>query len=133
MNTVPLAPTVDEIRAISAVQTELEAAWVDSLPADPALRHEEGGWIYFSHTEIEYQVRRSSSGGRAFLDLIDPPGWKATSSSPLTTRTRTRHRKAGIPGRVALTRNLRTCWEFRVLFERKTAFTQLARLPGGAG
>lgn len=67
------APTVDEIVAASIFAAELEAAWVDSLPADPARRHEEGGWVYYSATEPLFRVIRAGSGGRAFLDLDEPP------------------------------------------------------------
>src|SRR5687767_10889143 len=71
--TTPPTPTVDEIRAIPVVVAELEAAWSDSLPGDSARRHEEGGWIYFSPAQHDYQVRRAEVGGQAFLDLDDPP------------------------------------------------------------
>ena len=73
MSTVPNAPTAEQIRAIPVVQAELEAAWIASLPADPQLRHEEGGWVYFSHAGAAFQVRRAASGGRAYLDLTHPP------------------------------------------------------------
>jgi hypothetical protein len=73
MSTIPSTPTLAEIMAAPVVQAELDAAWADSLPNDPARRHEEGGWVYFSATENRYQVRRAPGGGRAFLDLGDPP------------------------------------------------------------
>jgi len=41
-----LVPTVAELEANTVVRAAVEAAWVDSLPADPQRRHEEGGWIY---------------------------------------------------------------------------------------
>ena len=66
------APTIDELIAHPAVGAEL-AAWADSLPGDPARRHEEGGWSYFNPTQNHIQTRRSSVGGRAYLDLDDPP------------------------------------------------------------
>ncbi len=73
MSAVPPAPNVNEIVAIPAVLAELEEAWVDSFAHDSVLRHEEGGWIYFSEADIEFQVRRAVGGGRASLDLNTPP------------------------------------------------------------
>ncbi len=73
MSQPPTAPTVDAIAAAPVVQTELEAAWVDSLPDDPLLRHEEGGWVYFNPATGVLHVRRAGAGGRAFLDLNTPP------------------------------------------------------------
>ena len=32
------------------VRQALEQAWLNSLSADPARRHEEGGWIYMDTT-----------------------------------------------------------------------------------
>lgn len=73
MNQSPTASTVDEMMLVPAVQAELESAWVDSLPSDPTLRHEEGGWVYFDPANNQFQIRRAGSGGQAFLDLDNPP------------------------------------------------------------
>lgn len=67
------APTTTELLAVPAIQYELEAAWYESLPGDPARRHEEGGWVYFNPLSDEYLVRRASAGGQSCLDLSDPP------------------------------------------------------------
>ena len=57
------APTVNEILVVPIFRAELEAAWVDSLPADPARRHEEGGWVYYSPTGRPCsRLRRAGSG-----------------------------------------------------------------------
>jgi hypothetical protein len=67
------APTVGELTRNPVVRAALEDAWNDSLPADPLTRHEEGGWFYFDPNTGLVNVRRSASGGRADLDLNDPP------------------------------------------------------------
>src|SRR5262245_33197708 len=69
----PAAPTVTEMLTVPLIRDELDAAWYDSLPGDPARRHEQGGWVYFSSVQLDYQIRRSAAGGQAFLDLDDPP------------------------------------------------------------
>jgi hypothetical protein len=40
------APTAAELLSLPGVVQAIEQARVDSLPGDPAQRHEEGGWIY---------------------------------------------------------------------------------------
>src|SRR5262245_16550474 len=67
------APTVAELLRDPDVQRALEQAWVDSLPDDPAQRHEEGGWIYMDTTTGAIAARRAAAGGRATLDLNTPP------------------------------------------------------------
>ncbi len=67
------APTTSELLDSLAVQHALEVAWVDSLPADPGKRHEEGGWIYVDTTTGDLALRRAPAGRRAFLDLDTPP------------------------------------------------------------
>jgi hypothetical protein len=44
------APTVRNLLSHPAVRQALEDAWGDSKVGDPALRHEEGGWVYFDLT-----------------------------------------------------------------------------------
>src|SRR5262249_45790695 len=48
-------------------------AWADSLADDPALRHEEGGWIYSDGNTGQIQIRRAQPGGQAAVDLTHPP------------------------------------------------------------
>src|SRR5437588_12772764 len=67
------APTATELLNEPAVQQALDAAWVDSLPADPVGRHEEGGWIYLDTSTEVVTVRRAPAGTRAVLDLNTPP------------------------------------------------------------
>jgi hypothetical protein len=67
------APTATDLLNDVTVQQALEKAWVDSLPADPARRHEEGGWIYLDTTTGAIVVRRALPGAQAFLDLNTPP------------------------------------------------------------
>jgi hypothetical protein len=67
------APTVTELLNHPTIQQALEQAWVDSLPADPVRRHEEGGWIYLDTATGEMAVRRAGSGGQAMIDLTQPP------------------------------------------------------------
>lgn len=67
------APTAAELEANPVVQTEFASAWVDSLPNDPALRHEEGGFIYANGVTGEVSVRRAPPGGRLGLNLSNPP------------------------------------------------------------
>jgi hypothetical protein len=67
------APTADELEQHPTIQAALEAAWQDSLPDDPAARHEEGGWIYQNLATGEITARRASPGRQAALDLTGPP------------------------------------------------------------
>jgi hypothetical protein len=67
------APTAAELLANSVVREALEQAWRESLPDDPILRCEEGGWIYMDPTTGAISIRRASAGGRATLDLSSPP------------------------------------------------------------
>ena len=67
------APTTADLLANVEVRQALERAWLDSLPADPALRHEEGGWIYADLSTGAISVRRAPAGARAILDLNTPP------------------------------------------------------------
>lgn len=67
------APTTAELLADPVVRRALEDAWLDSLPGDPARRHEEGGWIYTDVTSGSIAVRRAAPGAQAVLDLSTPP------------------------------------------------------------
>ena len=67
------APTTSELLNDPGVQQGLELAWTDSLPSDPARRHEEGGWIYTDTTTGTISVQRAPAGARAALDLNLPP------------------------------------------------------------
>ena len=67
------APTADELRADPVVQAAFAAAWADSFPDDPVLRHEEGGFIYFEPVLKRVSVRRTLPGVRDLLDLSRPP------------------------------------------------------------
>jgi hypothetical protein len=67
------APTAADLLREVVVQQALEQAWTDSLPDDPARRHEEGGWIYLDTATGAIAVRRAPAGGRAALDLSAPP------------------------------------------------------------
>jgi hypothetical protein len=58
---------------VPIVQQALDEAWVDSLPGDPARRHEEGGWIYMNTTTRAVSIRRAQGGARAALDVGSPP------------------------------------------------------------
>jgi hypothetical protein len=69
----PEAPSAAELQQYPVVQAAFEAAWADSFPDDPALRHEEGGYIYYSPTTGDVTVRRELPGRRRELDLITPP------------------------------------------------------------
>ncbi len=55
------------------VEAALSKAWRDSQVGDPALRHEEGGWIYQNATTGEITVRFATPGEQAQIDLNDPP------------------------------------------------------------
>src|SRR5436309_1729304 len=67
------APTAADLWQETVVQQALEQAWMDSLSGDPALRHEEGGWIYADTATGIVAVRRSPAGAQAALDLSAPP------------------------------------------------------------
>jgi hypothetical protein len=67
------APTAAELQDHPMVRDALEQAWRDSLPNDPARRHEEGGWIYMDTTTGEIVVRRQEAGRQASIDLSRPP------------------------------------------------------------
>jgi hypothetical protein len=67
------ARTAEELLNELVVQEALEEAWKDSLPDDPALRHEEGGWIYIVVTTGALLVRRAAPGTQTILDLSVPP------------------------------------------------------------
>jgi len=47
------APSAEELKDDPIVKAAFEAAWEDSFPDDPALRHEEGGFIYANPTTGE--------------------------------------------------------------------------------
>jgi hypothetical protein len=66
------APTAADLLNEPVVQQALEQAWIDSLPGDPARRHEEGGWIYMDTTTGDIVVRRAPAGAQAALDLSTP-------------------------------------------------------------
>jgi len=73
MNNAPARPpTAGELRHDSTVVSELEAAWRDSVPHDPELRHEEGGWIYMNITSGDITVRRAPSGQQSEVNLSNP-------------------------------------------------------------
>jgi hypothetical protein len=67
------APTAAELLRDPVVQTALDRAWVDSLPADATRRHEEGGWIYMDVTTGMLSALRAPAGGQAMIDLTLPP------------------------------------------------------------
>lgn len=69
----PPAPPADELRQNPIVMAALEAAWIDSLPGDGQLRHEEGGWIYYDLLRGTISVVRATSGRRRAIDLSQPP------------------------------------------------------------
>jgi hypothetical protein len=69
----PDAPTATELQANPVVQAAFAAAWADSFPDDPALRHEEGGYIYVNPTTGEVLVRRAPPGAHNSIDLSYPP------------------------------------------------------------
>jgi hypothetical protein len=67
------APTAGELQGDPTVRHVLDQAWKDSLPDDPARRHEEGGWIYMDIATGEIAVRRQVPGRQASIDLSRPP------------------------------------------------------------
>jgi hypothetical protein len=66
------APTIADLLNDPTVGQALELAWLDSQSADPAQRHEEGGWVYLDTTTGTISVRRASAGAQATLDLGTP-------------------------------------------------------------
>jgi hypothetical protein len=66
-------PTATELLSQPLVQQAMEQAWVDSLPGDPAHRHEEGGWVSMDTTTGTLSIQRAPAGGQAVLDLGTPP------------------------------------------------------------
>lgn len=68
----PDAPTTAELQQHPVVQAAFAAAWADSLTDDPALRHEEGGFIY-ANPAGDVVVRRVPPGAERYLDLTIPP------------------------------------------------------------
>src|SRR5262245_17075400 len=69
----PRAPTAAELLSDPLVRAVLDQAWADSLPGDPAARHEEGGWIYMDLTAGVLSIRRAPSGKGGEIDLRLPP------------------------------------------------------------
>lgn len=67
------APSAAELEANPVVRAALESAWTDSLPDDPAQRHEEGGWIYQNRTSGEIEIRRAVRGSQVSIPLGNPP------------------------------------------------------------
>ena len=67
------APTATELLNEPVVQAALDHAWLDSLPGAPALRHEEGGWIYMDLATGQLTIQRALRGLEAIIDLSDPP------------------------------------------------------------
>jgi hypothetical protein len=55
------------------VRSALDQAWADSQPGDPALRHEEGGWIYLALTNGAITAVRAALGAQSSIDLNNPP------------------------------------------------------------
>jgi hypothetical protein len=68
-----LAPTITELLSDLTVLNSLEEAWIDSQAEDAVRRHEEGGWIYMDLTTGQLSVQRAQPGGRATIDLNQPP------------------------------------------------------------
>jgi hypothetical protein len=69
----PEAPSATDLMQHPAVQAAFAAAWADSLPDDPAQRHEEGGYIYVNATTGDVLIRRAAPGQRRELNLSHPP------------------------------------------------------------
>jgi hypothetical protein len=69
----PVAPTAAELVQNPNVTAALEAAWNDSLPADPQQRHAEGGWIYYDLSKGTISVVRATSGQQRSIGLGLPP------------------------------------------------------------
>jgi hypothetical protein len=69
----PEAPTAAELQANPVVQAAFAAAWADSFPHDPVLRHEEGGFIYVNATMGDIVIRRVPPGETDAINLSHPP------------------------------------------------------------
>lgn len=67
------APSAKELQSDPAVVAAFAAAWADSFPDDPRMRHEEGGFIYSNPTTGSIAVRRVPPGKIDSLDLSYPP------------------------------------------------------------
>ena len=67
------APSASELQNDPTVQAAFAAAWADSFPDDPILRHEEGGFIYYNPSTGIIAIRRTPPGLRSELDLSFPP------------------------------------------------------------
>ena len=67
------APTTAELLNNVLVKQALEEAWVNSQSADPADRHEEGGWIYMDLNTGELTIRRAPAGQTAQIEIGNPP------------------------------------------------------------
>ena len=67
------APTVDELLTNGVFLQAMESAWQDSMPHEPSLRHEEGGWVYTKIATGEVLIRRSAAGAKSEIDLSHPP------------------------------------------------------------
>src|SRR5437868_15274381 len=70
---IPEAPSASELEANPVVQAAFAAAWADSFPDDPAMRHEEGGFVYINPDTADVIVRRVPPGDLRSLDLSSPP------------------------------------------------------------
>ena len=66
-------PTIAELLNDLVLTQAMDDAWRDSLPNDPAQRHEEGGWVYVNTTTGATTVQRAPAGRRAMLHLNAPP------------------------------------------------------------
>ena len=67
------APAAGPLLADGAVQGQLASAWAASQVADPAKRHEEGGWIYLNLITGAITVTRATAGAQASIQLSSPP------------------------------------------------------------
>lgn len=67
------APDAGELLNDPTVQAAFAAAWADSFPDDPQMRHEEGGFIYYNPIVKTIAIRRTRPGRRSELDLSSPP------------------------------------------------------------
>lgn len=66
-------PTAPELLACPDVIRAMNEAWADSLANNPALRHEEGGWIYLELSTGMVVTQRAPAGTRSRLSLGNPP------------------------------------------------------------
>jgi hypothetical protein len=73
MNAPTRPPTAAELQAHSVVIHAMDAAWSDSRVNDPALRHEEGGWIYLEMSTGVVVTRPAPAGTLNRLSLANPP------------------------------------------------------------